>query len=162
MPARPRPGPPRHPEHLERLRPLAGEAGDAVGAAAALEELLTDCLGVLGPDHPDTLTTRGSLARWRARQGTPLAPLQLWRSSSPIGCACSAATTLAPWQPEQTHQLAGRAGDATGAAAAMEELLTDRLRVLGSDHPDTLTTRGNLAYWRGQAGMPVPSSDNPV
>jgi hypothetical protein len=34
------------------------------------------------------------------------------------------------------------------AAAASEELLTDQLRVLGPDHPHTLTTRNNLAYWR--------------
>jgi hypothetical protein len=27
------------------------------------------------------------------------------------------------------------------------DLLTDRLRVLGPDHPDTLNTRSNLAYW---------------
>jgi len=25
-------------------------------------------------------------------------------------------------------------------------------RVLGPEHPDTLTTRNNLAYWRGRAG----------
>ena len=25
-------------------------------------------------------------------------------------------------------------------------------RVLGDDHPDTLTTRGNLAFWRGETG----------
>jgi hypothetical protein len=44
----------------------------------------------------------------------------------------------------------------------MEELLTDRLRVLGPDHPHTLTARRHLAYWRGQAGLPAPTSDNPV
>jgi hypothetical protein len=36
--------------------------------------------------------------------------------------------------------------------AAFEELLTDCLRVLGPDHPDTLATRYNLAHWRGEAG----------
>jgi hypothetical protein len=30
--------------------------------------------------------------------------------------------------------------------------LEDRLRILGPDHPDTLITRGNLAYWQGEAG----------
>jgi hypothetical protein len=63
-------------------------------------------LRVHGPDHPDTLTTRHSLARWR-----------------------------------------GEAGDATGAATAFEQLLTDRLRVHGPDHPDTLTTRHSFAHW---------------
>ena len=27
--------------------------------------------------------------------------------------------------------------------------------MLGPDHPDTLTTRSNLAYWRGEAGDPA-------
>ncbi|MEU8004405.1 tetratricopeptide repeat protein [Catellatospora sp. NPDC049111] len=31
-------------------------------------------------------------------------------------------------------------------------MLVDFLRVLGPDDPDTLVTRGNLAYWRGEAG----------
>ncbi|MFF3959540.1 DUF3710 domain-containing protein [Streptomyces sp. NPDC001890] len=53
------------------------------------------------------------------------------------------------------HSLAhwrGEAGDAAGAVAAFEELLADRLRMLGPDHPYTLATRSNLAYWRGEAG----------
>jgi hypothetical protein len=51
------------------------------------------------------------------------------------------------------HNLAswrGRAGDAAGAAAALTELLKDRMRVQGPDHPHTLTTRHELAYWREQ------------
>jgi len=31
-------------------------------------------------------------------------------------------------------------------------VLTDRTRVLGADHPDTLTARNNLAFWRAEAG----------
>ncbi|MEU2333944.1 helix-turn-helix domain-containing protein [Streptomyces sp. NPDC013172] len=38
------------------------------------------------------------------------------------------------------------------SAAAFADLLTDQVRVLGPDHPDTLTTRSNLAHFRGQAG----------
>jgi Tetratricopeptide repeat len=34
------------------------------------------------------------------------------------------------------------------------DLLPDHTRVLGPDHPDTLTTRGNLARWTGEAGHP--------
>jgi hypothetical protein len=45
-----------------------------------------------------------------------------------------------------------KAGDAAGAVAAFEQLLTDWERVLGPDHPGTLTTRNNLAWWRGEAG----------
>ncbi|GAA2352358.1 hypothetical protein Cme02nite_26170 [Catellatospora methionotrophica] len=36
-----------------------------------------------------------------------------------------------------------------------EQLLDDLLWVLGPDHRDTLTTRSELAYWRGRAGDPA-------
>ncbi len=36
----------------------------------------------------------------------------------------------------------------TGAARAFAELLNDQVRVLGPDHPDTLTTRHDLAFWQ--------------
>lgn len=39
-----------------------------------------------------------------------------------------------------------------GAAAAYKELLAERMRVLGRDHLDTLTTRDNLAVYQGEAG----------
>jgi hypothetical protein len=36
--------------------------------------------------------------------------------------------------------------------AAHEELLADRLRVLGPDHPAIFVVRHNLASWRNHAG----------
>ncbi|MFF5303659.1 tetratricopeptide repeat protein, partial [Streptomyces sp. NPDC013161] len=56
----------------------------------------------------------------------------------------SARGELAQWR--------GEAGDAAGAAAALAELLEDRLRVMGPHHRDSLRTRGNLGQWRGEAG----------
>jgi hypothetical protein len=47
----------------------------------------------------------------------------------------------------------GEAGGPVGAAAAFEALITDQLRVLGPDHPNT--TRSYLARWRGEAGDPA-------
>ncbi|MFI0813193.1 hypothetical protein [Streptomyces echinatus] len=38
---------------------------------------------------------------------------------------------------------------ADGTATA--DLLEDRIRILGPDHPDTLTTQNNLAHWRTAA-----------
>ncbi|MEU8004404.1 tetratricopeptide repeat protein [Catellatospora sp. NPDC049111] len=55
--------------------------------------------------------------------------------------------------------MAGQAGDAARAAGAYEQLLTDRLRVLGPDHPDTLVTRSNIAYWQGAAGDPAGAAE---
>ncbi|GLZ77472.1 hypothetical protein Afil01_22790 [Actinorhabdospora filicis] len=46
----------------------------------------------------------------------------------------------------EAHPVLFQAGDATGAAHAFEELLPNHLRLLGPDHPNTLTTRNNLAY----------------
>ncbi|WP_234322394.1 tetratricopeptide repeat protein [Streptomyces sp. NRRL B-24720] len=43
-------------------------------------------------------------------------------------------------------------GDLAGAVEISEQLLADRVRVLGEDHPQVLTTRLNLANLRGRAG----------
>ena len=50
--------------------------------------------------------------------------------------------------------MAGKAGNSSGAAAALQQLLTDRLRLLGPEHPDTLSTRHDLARWQGEGGDP--------
>jgi hypothetical protein len=39
-----------------------------------------------------------------------------------------------------------------GAITEFEALLADQLWVLGADHPDTLITRGNLAFCRAERG----------
>ena len=43
-------------------------------------------------------------------------------------------------------------GDAREALRLFAELLPDQERVLGRDHPDTLTTRNNIASWTGEVG----------
>ncbi|HTP16652.1 MAG TPA: tetratricopeptide repeat protein [Streptosporangiaceae bacterium] len=50
-------------------------------------------------------------------------------------------------------QRAGRLGQ---AIPLYEHTLADRERVLGSDHPQTLTSRNNLAYaYKAAAGLAV-------
>ena len=46
----------------------------------------------------------------------------------------------------------GHSGNTNEAITVYEQVLVDRLRVLGPDHPHTLTTRHNLAGWNGAAG----------
>ncbi|WP_327588247.1 tetratricopeptide repeat protein [Nonomuraea sp. NBC_00507] len=46
----------------------------------------------------------------------------------------------------------GNAGQVTAAIAASSDLYTACLQHLGPDHPGTLATCHNVAYWRGQAG----------
>ena len=57
-----------------------------------------------------------------------MAPIQEWWPSGP-----------------RIRPTTGEAGDTTGAWDLFAALLADQLRVLGADHPDTLTTRTNLA-----------------
>jgi hypothetical protein len=59
---------PDHPDTLATRHNLAqwqGKAGDEAGAATAFEDLLADCLRVLGPDHP--LSRLGNLLYRRVR-----------------------------------------------------------------------------------------------
>ena len=46
----------------------------------------------------------------------------------------------------------GPAGDLGRAVPLFEQTLSDTARVLGKDHPDTLTARNNLAYAHQSAG----------
>ncbi|HYB37805.1 MAG TPA: tetratricopeptide repeat protein [Mycobacterium sp.] len=48
--------------------------------------------------------------------------------------------------------MAGRLALIIEAITEFERLLTEQQRVLGADHPDTLATRNNLAFWRGEGG----------
>jgi hypothetical protein len=41
------------------------------------------------------------------------------------------------------------------ALRLLRELLPDRVRVLGPDHPDVLITRSSIAYWSARAGDDV-------
>ncbi|MFC4066196.1 tetratricopeptide repeat protein [Actinoplanes subglobosus] len=143
-----------HPLLLRAAQSL-GETSQATAAIGALERLLADCLRVLGPDHPDTLTIRHNLAWFRGEAGDPDGAADAFEQ-----LLTDHLRTLGPDHPHtltSRNNIAwwrGRAGDPDGAAAAFEQLLADRRRVLGHDHPHTLTSRGNLAYWRGESGDP--------
>ncbi|MEV7046719.1 tetratricopeptide repeat protein [Amycolatopsis sp. NPDC051061] len=146
-----------------RGHPVLFQAGNSLGETGLVAEardyfrqLHTTATQQLGPDHPDTLTTRDSLARWQGEAGDPAGAaaaleevladrLRVLGPDHPD--TLNARDSLARWR--------GWAGDPIGAAAAFEELVADRLRVLGPDHPEILIARGNLAYWRGEAGDPA-------
>jgi len=55
------------------------------------------------------------------------------------------------------------AGDPDGTVREFEALLSDRLRVLGPDHPHTRTNRHQIAYWSdypgGQTTAGTPPAD---
>jgi hypothetical protein len=45
-----------------------------------------------------------------------------------------------------------QAGRVKEAVTQFQQLLTDRTRVLGPDHSETVITRNNLAYWLHKSG----------
>lgn len=47
---------------------------------------------------------------------------------------------------------AAEAGDAASARDQLAALLQVRERLIGAEHPSTLTTRRDVAYWTGKAG----------
>ena len=109
----------------------------------------------LGADHPETLTTRGHLARWRGEAGDVAGAVAEYQA-----VLADRVRVLGADHPDTLtirHSLAhwrGQAGDAPGALAEYQAVLADRVRVVGADHPDTLTTRHSLAIGPGQGGDP--------
>ena len=78
-----------------------------------------------------------------------LAALGPFDSADPLGHAIR----------EEVAYWTGEAGDPATARDLLTDLLPDQTRVLGPDHPDTLTTRHNQASWTGQAGDPATARD---
>jgi hypothetical protein len=146
------PGDGGHPV-LFRSADTLGETGQVAAARDAYTALYQAALRRLGPDHPDTLATRGQLAGWRARVGDTAGAVAVFEE-----LLTDLLRVLGPEHPDTLTTrgnlawLRGKAGDTAGEAAGAEELFRDRLRLLGPEHPDTLIARGNLARLRGEAG----------
>jgi Tetratricopeptide repeat len=140
--------------------------GQSEAALSALPELPTpadnlalwqswhgNLLQRLGPDHPDTLTTRSNIAAWTGQAGDARGALELFTALLP-----DQQRILGPDHPDTLATRSniaawtGLAGDARGALELFTALLPDQQRILGPDHPDTLAIRHNVAAWTGLAG----------
>jgi tetratricopeptide (TPR) repeat protein len=121
--------------------------GDSAAQAIVIgEQLVADQERVLGPDHPDTLNSRNTLA-------------VVYRAAGRLDKAVSLhEQTLAARErvlgPDHPSTVASRdnlalayraAGRLDEAVSLHEQALAARERVLGPDHPDTLLSRSNLA-----------------
>jgi RNA polymerase sigma factor (sigma-70 family) len=126
---------------------LALELGDSTPLAIAVgEPLAEDLARVLGPDHPDTLNSRNSLAAAYLAAGRVAEAIPLFEQILAVR-----QRTLGPGDSEtltSQNNLASAYQDAgrTAEAIRLYELnLEIRERLLGPDHPSTLNSRGNLA-----------------
>ena len=117
------------------------------------EQVLADRVRVLGPDHPDTLTTRNNLAGAYYFAGRFGEAIEL------LGrVLAERERVLGPDHPDTlttrnnlafAYHSAGRFDE---AIELYERVLAEQERVLGPDHPDTLTVRNNLAFAYHSAG----------
>ena len=130
------------------------ELGDSAPQAVAVGEPLTaDLERMLGPDHPDTLNSRNSLAAAYQSAGRPAEAIPLFEQT-----LVGRERLLGPNHPDtlnSQNNLAAAYQDAGRAAEArlLNELtLAARERLLGADHPSTLNSCGNLAAAYRDAG----------
>jgi tetratricopeptide (TPR) repeat protein len=150
---------------LFRLRFLALyyllELGGSLQQAIAIGESLTaDLERELGPDHPDTLSSRNSLAAAyqaaaRVGEAIPLFELTLAAREEVLG-------------PEHPSTLTSRNNLATAylavgrvdeAISLFDQILAAQVEVLGPEHPHTLTSQHNLAaayQAAGRVGQAIP------
>ena len=124
-------------------------------AAVALSDAVTHLSKILGPDHPDTLTSRNNLAGAYESAGRLDEAITLYEQ-----VLADRVRLLGPDHPQtltSRNNLAyayRSAGRLDQAITLYEEVLADRVRLLGDDHPQTLTSRNNLAGAYKAAGRP--------
>ena len=121
--------------------------------ALTLQEAVGMLTDALGPDHPDTLATRGNLAIAYRESGNLQKAIDMFED---VLADCT--RILGPNHP---HTLATRnnlalahqdAGHLSTAIDMHQALLPDMTRLLGPDHPHTLAARINLAATYYAAG----------
>jgi hypothetical protein len=116
--------------------------------------------GVSGPEHPDTLAGRGSLALWTGHAGNAAGARDQFAALVPVD-----ERVLGPDHRETLRARAnlarwtGVAGDAAGARDQFAALVPVDERVFGPEHPETLGNRGHLAGLTGRAGDPAGARD---
>ena len=121
--------------------------------ALTLQEAVGMLTDALGPDHPDTLATRGNLAIAYRESGNLQKAIDMFED-----VLTDRTRLLGPNHP---HTLATRnnlalahqdAGHLSTAIDMHQALLPDMTRILGPNHPNTLATRNNLAIAYRESG----------
>ena len=123
-----------------------GALGRMEEAVRLFEETLAATVRVLGPEHPDTLTSRSNLAVGYMRLGRTKEAVQLDEETLE-----ARVRVLGPEHPEtlaSRNNLAigyRRLGQTEEAVQLDEETLEAMVRVLGPERPETLASRNGLA-----------------
>ena len=137
---------------ISRMAAYVGHSGNYPAARDLWQRVLDMRVLVRGPEHPNTLSARASLAYWTGEVGDATAARDQYAALLPVH-----QRVLGPEHPHALttrHNLARWTGEAGDAAAARDQyavLLPIRERVLGPKHEVTVATRDNLAYWTEKA-----------
>ncbi|MES9602160.1 tetratricopeptide repeat protein [Actinomadura sp. NPDC000929] len=133
------------PSEASNLATTALAQGRYLVAETALRQALASSQDQHGPDHPDTLASRGNLAtvlqdlgRLEEAEAENRAVLEtkvrVLGSDHPDTLTTRSNLALVVWGLGRLEE----------AEAENRAVLETRMRVLGPDHPDTLTSRSNL------------------
>jgi Tetratricopeptide repeat len=147
---------------LRRIGTYLGASGSYLAARDLFEQIADahNRAAAYGPEHPDTLPVRASLAFWTGQAGDPAAARDQYAALLPV-----MVEILGAEHPDTLTARAslasftGQAGDPAAARDRYAALLPVREKVSGADHPETLTARANLASFTGQAGDPAAARD---
>ena len=130
------------------------ELGDGGPQAIALgEPLMEDLERLLGPDHPDSLNARNSVAAAYQAAGRASEAIPLFEQTLVARVRLLGPDHLDTLRSQNSLAAAYKAaGQAAEAIPIVEKTLAARERALGADHPKTLSSRNNLAAAYLEAG----------
>ena len=138
-----------------------GEAGEVAGGHDYSSPRSPICERVLGPEHPDTLTTRGNLARYdRGGGGCGRGPRPVRRAAAHPRAGPGPRAPRHPDRPRQSRSLDwGSGGCGRGPRPVPSAVAHPRAGPPAPSTQHTLTARANLARWTGKRGMrPGPAT----
>ncbi|PYH66039.1 purine and uridine phosphorylase [Aspergillus vadensis CBS 113365] len=111
-------------------------------------QVMESCKQVLGPEHPDTLTSMGNLAstywnqgRWKEAEDLNIQVMKLHKQ------------VLGPEHPNTLTSMSNLAftwkgqGKVKNSFALIKQCAELRRNLLGPDHPDTIFSSGTLSDW---------------
>ena len=125
-------------------RPISAET--LATQIAELEQAAAESEASLGPEHPDTLASRGTLARAYLFAGRAAEAVGLHEKNRPLYEEVLGADHADALQACNDLAVAYRSvGRSIDAVALHEQILAVQERLHGDDKPATMATRSNLA-----------------
>ncbi|MDQ1041820.1 tetratricopeptide repeat protein [Streptomyces sp. V4I2] len=125
-----------------------GVSGDTDAAIRTLRSALTAARADTEPVHLVRLAEQ--LAFWTTLAGRPVEALHIAQQAAADSRALSPGQSLPP--RIVVARSTGQLGDPTRALHLAREVAADSVRLLGEDHPTTLSCRFEVALWTGYGG----------